>query len=33
MGKGAKSFMGKDFLIYEEMSKFFTIYEEAVSRI
>jgi hypothetical protein len=30
MGLGAKSFMRKGFLIYEEISKYFTIYEEAV---
>ncbi len=30
MGSGAKSYMRKDFPIYEEMRKFFTIYEEAV---
>ncbi len=33
MGSGAKSYMRKGFLIYEEMRKFFTIYEEAVSQI
>ncbi len=33
MGSGAKSYMRKDFLIYEEMHKYFTIYEEAVSHI
>jgi hypothetical protein len=26
MGSGAKSYMRKDFLIYEEMRKYFTIY-------
>ena len=31
MGSGAKSYMGKGFLIYEEMRKVFPIYEEAVS--
>ncbi len=30
MGSGAKSYKRKDFPIYEEMRKFFTIYEEAV---
>jgi hypothetical protein len=30
MGSGAKSIMRKGFLIYEEISKYFTIYEEAV---
>ncbi len=29
----AKSFVRKGFLIYEEMSKYFPIYEEAVSHI
>jgi hypothetical protein len=33
MGSGAKSYMWKGFLIYEEMRKFFPIYEEAVSHI
>ncbi len=33
MGSGAKSYMSKGFLIYEEMRKYFPIYEEAVSRI
>jgi hypothetical protein len=33
MVSGAKSYMRKGFLIYEEMHKFFTIYEEAVSHI
>jgi hypothetical protein len=35
MGSGAKSYMRKPkrFPIYEEMRKFFTIYEEAVSHI
>jgi hypothetical protein len=31
MGSGAKSYMKKGSLIYEEMRKFFPIYEEAVS--
>ncbi len=31
MGSGAKSYMRKSFLIYEEMRKYLTIYEEAVS--
>ncbi len=31
MGSGAKSYMRKGFLIYEEVRKFFPIYEEAVS--
>jgi hypothetical protein len=30
---GAKSYKRKVFLIYEEMRKYFTIYDEAVSRI
>jgi hypothetical protein len=30
MGSGAKSYMRKGFLIFEEMCKFVTIYEEAV---
>ncbi len=30
MGSGAKSYMRKGFLIYEELCKFFTIYEEEV---
>jgi hypothetical protein len=30
MGSGAKSYMRKGFLIYEEMRKYVTIYEEAV---
>jgi hypothetical protein len=30
MGSGAKSFMRKGFLVYEEISKYFTIYGEAV---
>ncbi len=30
---GAKSFMRKGFLIYEEMGEYLTIYEEAVSHI
>ncbi len=29
MGSGAKTYMRKGFLIYEEMRKFFPIYEEA----
>jgi hypothetical protein len=35
MGSRAKSYMRKGFLIYEEMHKYFTIYEteEAVSHI
>jgi hypothetical protein len=33
MGLGAKSYMRKDFLIYEEMRKYVTMYEEAVSQI
>ncbi len=33
MGSGAKSYIRKGFLIYEEMRKFFTMYEEAVSHI
>jgi hypothetical protein len=32
-GAVAKSYMRKSFLIYEEMGKYFPIYEEAVSRI
>jgi hypothetical protein len=32
-GSGAKSYMRKGFLIYEEMRKFFPICEEAVSHI
>ncbi len=32
-GAVAKSYMSKDFLIYEEMRKYLTIYEEAVSHI
>jgi hypothetical protein len=31
MGPGAKSYMRKGFLIYEEMRKYFIIYVEAVS--
>ncbi len=31
MGPGAKSYMRKGISIYEEMRKYFTIYEEAVS--
>ncbi len=33
MGSGAKSYMRKVFPICEEMRKYFTIYEEAVSHI
>jgi hypothetical protein len=33
MGSVAKSYMRKGFLIYEEMGKYLTIYEEAVSHI
>jgi hypothetical protein len=33
MGAVAKSYMRKGFLIYEEIRKFLTIYEEAVSQI
>ncbi len=33
MGSVAKSYMGKGFLIYEEMPKYLTIYEEFVSHI
>jgi hypothetical protein len=33
MGSAAKSYMRKGFLIYEEMCKYFVIYEEAVSHI
>ncbi len=32
-GAVAKSYMGKVFIIYEEMRKYFPIYEEAVSHI
>jgi ribosomal protein S17 len=32
-GAVAKSYMRKDFLIYEEMRKYFPIYEDAVSHI
>ncbi len=32
-GAVAKSYMRKGFLIYEEMVKYFPIYEEAVSHI
>ncbi len=32
-GSGAKSYMRKGFLIYEEMGKYLTIYKEAVSHI
>jgi hypothetical protein len=31
IGADAKSYMRKSFLIYEEMCKYFPIYEEAVS--
>jgi hypothetical protein len=31
MGSGAKSYMRESFLIYEEMCKNITIYEEALS--
>jgi hypothetical protein len=33
MGSGAKSYMRKGFLIYEEIRKYLIIYEEAVSHI
>jgi hypothetical protein len=33
MGSVAKSYMRKIFLIYEEMSKYLTIYEEAITVI
>jgi hypothetical protein len=33
MGWGAKSYMRKGFLIYAEMRKYLTIYDEAVSLI
>jgi hypothetical protein len=33
MGLGAKSNMRKDLLIYEEMRKYFIIYEDADSQI
>ncbi len=33
MGSGAKTYMRKSLLKYEEMRKYFTIYEEAVSHI
>jgi hypothetical protein len=33
MGSAPKSYMRKGFLIYEEMRKYLTIYEEAVSHI
>jgi hypothetical protein len=32
MGSGAKSYIRKVFVIYEEMRKYLTIYEEAVSQ-
>jgi hypothetical protein len=31
MGSSAKSYMRKGFLIYEEICKYLTLYEEAVS--
>jgi hypothetical protein len=33
MGSGAKSYMRKGFLIYVEMGKYLTIYEDAVSHV
>jgi hypothetical protein len=33
MGSGAKSYLKKGFLVYEEMRKFFPIYEKVVSHI
>jgi hypothetical protein len=33
MGSGAKSYLRKGFLIYEEMRKYFTIYEEDIGHI
>ena len=33
MGSVAKSYMRKGFLIYEEMRKYLTIYEEAISHV
>jgi hypothetical protein len=33
MGSGVKSYIRKGFLIYEEMRKFFPVYEEAVRHI
>jgi hypothetical protein len=33
MGSVAKSYMRKGFLLYEEMRKYLTLYEEAVSHI
>jgi hypothetical protein len=33
MGSDAKSYVRKGFLIYEEMHKYFTIYEQVVSHI
>ncbi len=33
MGSVAKSYMRRGFLIYEEMRKYLTIYEEAVGNI
>ncbi len=32
-GSGAKSYIRKSFLIYEEMCKYLTIYEEALGHI
>jgi hypothetical protein len=32
MGAVAKSYMRKGFLIYEEMHKYLTIYDEAISQ-
>jgi hypothetical protein len=33
MGSAAKSYLRKGFLLYEEMRKYLTIYEEAISHI
>jgi hypothetical protein len=33
MGSGAKSYMGKGFLMFEEMRRYLTIYEEAFGHI
>ena len=33
MGSSVKSYMRKGFLIHEEMRKYITIYEEAVSHV
>jgi hypothetical protein len=33
MGSGAKSYMRKGVLIYEEMREYLTIYEEAINHI